>query len=112
MNAMAPSGRIRNEANIVSALNDESFIPKGMIIDKPKVSYISGDDMDKLVKDANKTIAQFAREISSGEINKQPLYYDEQNTACKYCALKGMCNFKDTDKLEYRIPGKEAEDNE
>ncbi len=112
MNAMAPNGRIRNEANIVSALNDESFLPKGMIVDKPKVSYISGEEMDALVKSAKETIGKFASEIASGEINKHPLYYSNDDKACDYCGLKGMCNFKDTDKLEYRIPGKEAEDNE
>ena len=84
---MKPKGWIVGEQEIVSAYtndSDDTFVPR------EKNTFISRDELNLRVEEANRKIQKSAADIAGGIIEAAP-YRTYKHDACGYCIYHGIC---------------------
>lgn len=85
--AMKPKGWIVQDPDVLSAYTndgDKNFIPS------EQTTYISREELDTRIAEANRKIQESAGGIASGIIDANP-YRTGKHDACEYCAYHGIC---------------------
>ncbi len=84
---MKPKGWIVDDPEIVSAYTadgEDTFVPK------EKNTFVSREELNKRIAEANRKIQESAADIAGGVIEAAP-YRTRKHDACEYCIYHGVC---------------------